>query len=105
MCDGSGGGGGGGSSLSSGNWSGSASLSADQKGDGKVKRDGLTDEGRNAKARDPNGHFGAADHVFNFIGGHNTPVTPGCSSCHSSSPFQADQPDLGSGTGPAGDGR
>lgn len=52
-------------------------------------RDGLTDQGRNARDRDPDGYFGGNDHTWSSLNGN------GCSSCHSSDPGMGAQGNFG----------
>lgn len=45
-------------------------------------RDGLSDNGRTARDRDPDGNFGFNDHVWSSVNRQN------CSGCHTSDPGQ-----------------
>lgn len=49
------------------------------------ERDGLTDMGRSARDRDPDGYFGVNDHTWSTLNGN------GCGSCHSSDPGRYSQ--------------
>ncbi len=48
-------------------------------------RDGLTDMGRSARDRDPDGYFGGNDHAWSSLNGNS------CGSCHSSDPGRFSQ--------------
>lgn len=53
------------------------------------ERDGLTDMGRGARDRDPDGLFGGTDHTWSSMNGNS------CGSCHSSDPGRYSQGNFG----------
>lgn len=73
--------------MGSGNSSGGGDSVNQRDKTGRLgnNRDGMTDTGRSARDRDPDGNFGFNDHTWSSLNGN------GCSSCHSSDPGQFSQ--------------